>query len=203
MHESRDNFGRNKSKRTVVDQQSKFDISDYLPYLINRVGMAMIVRFSDEALARHGITISMWRVLTVLAHAGPQRQIDVSDLSGIDASTLSRIITRLARAGYVTRERSATSNREVTVVLTPKAHRLVQDTLPVARELVRTAVTEMTVAEVETLKNLLRRMYANLVDARNLAAVSQMLDMKAVPGRPPKARNDRGGAKAVPAGRSR
>jgi MarR family transcriptional regulator, organic hydroperoxide resistance regulator len=176
-----------------VNQQSKFDLSEYLPYLINRVGMAMIVRFSDDALAGHGITISMWRVLTVLAHAGPQRQIDVSDLSGIDASTLSRIITRLARAGFVTRERSATSNREVTVGLTPKARRLVQETLPVADDMVRAAVTEMSAAEVETLKALLRRMYANLVDARNLAAVSQMLDVKAPPGRrvPPKARSGR------------
>jgi DNA-binding MarR family transcriptional regulator len=145
--------------------------------------MAMIVRFSDEALARHSITISMWRVLTVLAHAGPQRQIDVSDLSGIDVSTLSRIITRLARTGFVTRERSPKSNREVTVGLTQKAHGLVEQTLPIARDLVRSAVTDMTAAEIETLKRLLRRMYANLVDTRNLAAVSQMLDVKAVPGR--------------------
>ena len=161
----------------------KFDLSEYLPYLINRVGLAMIVRFSDDALAHHGVTISMWRVLTVLAHAGPQRQIDVADLSGIDASTLSRIITRLARTGYVTRERSTKSNREVAVGLTPKAQRLVQETLPVAGALVRTAVTDMTPDEIETLKRLLRRMYANLADSRNETAVSQMLNVKAVPSR--------------------
>ena len=159
----------------------KFDLAEYLPYLINRVGMAMIVRFSDDALAHRGVTISMWRVLTVLAHAGPQRQIDVADLSGIDASTLSRIITRLARMGFVTRERSTKSNREVTVRLTPKAQRLVQETLPVADELVRTAVSNMTAREVETLKRLLRRMYASLADPRNVSAVSQMLNLQVVP----------------------
>ena len=159
----------------------KFDLAEYLPYLINRVGMAMIVRFSDDALAHCGVTISMWRVLAVLAHAGPQRQIDVADLSGIDASTLSRIITRLARMGFVTRERSKKSNREVTVRLTSKAQQLVRETLPVADKLVRTAVSNMTAREVETLKRLLRRMYASLADPRNVSAVSQMLNLQVVP----------------------
>ena len=161
----------------------KFDLAEYLPYLVNRVGIAMIVRFTDDALAHRGVTISMWRVLTVLAHAGPQRQIDVADLSGIDVSTLSRIITRLARTGFVIRERSTESNREVTVGLTPKAQRLVQETLPVADALVRTAVSNMTTREVETLKRLLRRMYTNLADQRNVSAVSQMLNLHAVPRR--------------------
>ena len=165
----------------TVPQRTKFDLGEYLPYLINRVGMAMIVRFSEDALAGHGLTISMWRVLAVLAHAGPQRQIDVSDLSSIDASTLSRIITRLARTGFVTRKRSTTSNREVVVGLTPKAQRVVQASLLVARELVRAAETGMTAAEVETLKGLLRRMHVNLANPENQAAVSQMLDVKAVP----------------------
>jgi DNA-binding MarR family transcriptional regulator len=164
-------------------QPMKFDLAEYLPYLINRVGMAMIVRFSDDALAHRGVTISMWRVLTVLAHAGPQRQIDVADLSGIDASTLSRIITRLARMGFVTRERSKKSNREVTVRLTSKAQQLVRETLPVADKLVRTAVSNMTAREVETLKGLLRRMYASLADPRNVSAVSQMLNLHVVPPR--------------------
>jgi hypothetical protein len=67
--------------------------------------------------------------------------------------------------------------------LTPKAQRLVQETLPVADALVRTAVSNMTTKEVETLKRLLRRMYANLADHRNVSAVSQMLNLHAVPRR--------------------
>jgi DNA-binding MarR family transcriptional regulator len=192
-----------KSERIMVAQPMKFDLAEYLPYLINRVGIAMIVRFSDDALAHRGVTISMWRVLAVLAHAGPQRQIDVADLSGIDTSTLSRIITRLARMGFVTRERSTKSNREVTVRLTPKAQRLVQETLPVADEMVRTAVSNLTAREVETLKGLLRRMYASLADPRNVSAVSQMLNLDVVPRySSPKARNARRRPKAEHPSRS-
>jgi hypothetical protein len=33
----------------------------------------------------------MWRVMAVLASKGSQRQIDLADLTSIDASTLSRI----------------------------------------------------------------------------------------------------------------
>jgi len=164
-----------------VSQPIKFDLTEYLPYLINRVGMAMIVRFSEDALAGHNVTISMWRVLAVLGHAGPQRQIDIADLSSIDASTLSRIITRLMRMGYVTRKRSSTSNREVIVELTPKAQRLVQSSLAIARDLERDAEAGMTATETAMLKDLLRRMHGNLSDTASQAAVSRLLDFKAGP----------------------
>jgi DNA-binding MarR family transcriptional regulator len=162
-----------------VNPQIKFDLAEYLPYLINRVGMAMIVRFSEDALSGHNVTISMWRVLAVLAHAGPQRQIDISDLSSIDASTLSRVITRLTRMGYVTRKRSSKSNREVIVELTPKAQRLVESSLSVARDLERAAEAGMTATEAAMLKDLLRRMHGNLSTAASQAAVSRLLDFKA------------------------
>jgi DNA-binding MarR family transcriptional regulator len=164
-----------------VNPQIKFDLAEYLPYLINRVGMAMIVRFSEDALSGHNVTISMWRVLAVLAHAGPQRQIDISGLSSIDASTLSRIITRLTRMGYVTRKRSSKSNREVIVELTPKAQRLVESSLSVARDLERTAEAGMTATETAMLKDMLRRVHGNLSNAASQAAVSRLLDFKAGP----------------------
>ncbi len=141
---------------------TKFDLSDYLPYLLNRVGAAMVIRFSEEALARHGLSISLWRVLAALSHLGAQRQIDVADLTSIDVSTLSRLVSRLVRMGLVTRERSARSNREVTLGLTTKAHRLMAQLLPIARRLEQTATREMTSREVKTAKHLLRQMYENL-----------------------------------------
>ena len=57
----------------------------------------------------------MWRVMAVLASNGSQRQIDLADLTSIEVSTLSRLVTRLVRMGLVTRTRSANSNREVAV----------------------------------------------------------------------------------------
>ena len=42
----------------------------------------------------------MWRVMAALASAGSQRQIDIAELTSIEVSTLSRIVTRLVRIGW-------------------------------------------------------------------------------------------------------
>ena len=102
---------------------SRLDLDDYLPYLVNRVGTIIAEQFGDEALAAHGLSIAMWRVMAVLAANGSQRQIDLADLTSIDASTLSRLVSRLVRIGLVTRTRSANSNREVAVELSAKGRR--------------------------------------------------------------------------------
>jgi DNA-binding MarR family transcriptional regulator len=141
----------------------KLNLPDYLPYLVNRVGAALVLRFTEEALAQHHLTIAMWRVLVALADSGPQRQIDLSGLTSIDASTLSRLVTRLVRARLVTRSRSTNSNREVTVGLTPAAQKLVARLIPIARQLERDATAGLSAADLQTTKHSLRRMYRNLV----------------------------------------
>ena len=78
---------------------AKIDLGDYLPYLVNRVGTIIADQFGAEALAPHGLSIAEWRVLAVLASNGGQRQIDLADLTSTDASTLSRLVTRLVRLG--------------------------------------------------------------------------------------------------------
>ena len=85
---------------------SQLDLGDYLPYLVNRVGSIIADQFGDEALAAHGLSIAMWRVIAALAGSGSQRQIDLADLTSTDASTLSRLVSRLVRMGLVLRTRS-------------------------------------------------------------------------------------------------
>ncbi len=118
----------------TANRSAKLDLGDYLPYLVNRVGSIVAEQFGEEALAPHGLSIAMWRVLAALASAGEQRQIDLADLTSIDSSTLSRLVTRLIRVGLVTRTRSATSNREVVVKLSAKGNAVVSGLIPIARE---------------------------------------------------------------------
>ena len=124
----------------VAKHPSKLDLGDYLPYLVNRVGTIIADQFGAEALTPHGLSIAMWRVIAVLASAGQQRQIDLADLTSTDASTLSRLVTRLVRLGLVTRTRSASSNREVAVKLSPRGEALVGRLIPIAKAYEATAI---------------------------------------------------------------
>ena len=138
------------------------DLGDYLPYLINRVGAALVARFTEDGLEQHGLSIATWRVLVTLSQMGPLRQIDLAAHTSIDVSTLSRRVTRLVQQGFVTRARSSNSNREVIVQVTAKAEKLIAELIPIAHRLERTAMAGLSATELRQVKDCLRKIYGNL-----------------------------------------
>jgi MarR family transcriptional regulator, organic hydroperoxide resistance regulator len=158
----------------VAKLPAKLDLGDYLPYLVNRVGTIIAEQFGADALARHGLSIAEWRVLAALASNGGQRQIDLADLTSIEASTLSRLVTRLIRTGLVTRTRSVNSNREVVVRLSAKGTALVGRLIPIARGYEAAAIAGLSASELAALKRCLRRMFDNMKSRQaSLATAAQ------------------------------
>jgi DNA-binding MarR family transcriptional regulator len=155
--------------KPVTKRPSRFDFSEYLPYLINRVGLALVVDFTQTALVGPGLSIAMWRVLAVLSHDGGQRQIDLAAKTSIDVSTLSRVVTRLVKMGLVTRTRSATNSREVVVRLTPKGIAVVTEAIPKAIAAERTAIAGVPAKDLAVVRRSLRRMYENLAGSPRAA----------------------------------
>jgi len=141
---------------------TKLDLDNYLPYLVNRVGSILAEQYGREALAPHGLSIAMWRVMATLADKGGQRQIDLAGLTSIDVSTLSRIVSRLIRMGLVSRTRAPASPREVIVKLTPKGLAQVARLTPIAVRYEAAAVAGLSASDLATLKRCLRLAYANL-----------------------------------------
>jgi DNA-binding MarR family transcriptional regulator len=142
-------------------------LADFLPYLVNRVGAALVARFTREALAREHLTIDMWRVLAALSENRGQRQVDLAGMTSIETSTVSRLVTRLIHRGLVTRRRSRTNSREVIVQLSPKGTSLVRKVIPIALALERAALAGIRAKDLAAIKNALRRIYANLASARS------------------------------------
>src|SRR6202011_5888109 len=140
------------------------DLSEHLPYLINGVGSALVARFFADALAGAHLSVAAWRVLAVLSSNGGLRQTDLAEMTSIDASTLSRLITRLVRHGLVRRTRSTEDSREVAVALTRKAKTLMMKLVPVASGLQDAATQNLSKQDLATLKRVLRKMHDNLTD---------------------------------------
>jgi DNA-binding MarR family transcriptional regulator len=152
-------------ERISVAERPQLDLGNYLPYLINRVGFALVESFTAAALKAHNLSIDMWRVLAALSNNGGQRQVDLSGMTSIDASTLSRLVSRMVRDGLVTRSRSKKSSREVVVALTPKGGALVQRIIPIATRLERRASTGVAPKDMAVVKRVLRQFYDNLAGA--------------------------------------
>jgi MarR family transcriptional regulator, organic hydroperoxide resistance regulator len=140
----------------------RLDLGNYLPYLLNRVGFALVASFTGDALKAHDLSIEQWRVLAALSNNGDQRQVDLSAMTSIDASTMSRLVGRLVRDGLVTRSRSRVSNREVVVALSAKGRALVGKLIPIALALEKKASAGLSAKELAEAKRLLTRMYGNL-----------------------------------------
>ncbi len=162
-----------------MKKPAKLDLDNYLPYLVNRVGTIIADQYGNEALAPYRLSIPMWRVVAALASKGGLRQIDLADLTSIEVSTLSRIVTRLVRMGVATRMRSATSTREVIVTLTAKGNAQVTRLIPIARAYEAAAISGIRADELAIVKRCLRRIYANM---RNRAETTNALPRRS--GRP-------------------
>ena len=145
-----------------MPSRPQLDLNEYLPYLINRVGSALVVDFGRSTLAPHRLSIAMWRVLAALSSNDGQRQIDLAAMTSIDVSTLSRVVSRLVRMGLVTRTRSATNSREVVVRLSGKGAGLVARMIPRAIAAERSAIAGVPAKDLAVVRRSLRRMYENL-----------------------------------------
>jgi DNA-binding MarR family transcriptional regulator len=143
-------------------QRLTLDLDDYFPYLINRVGMALVASFGDGALGPDRLSIAMWRALVALSDNGGQRLVDLSTMTSIDVSTLSRMVTRLARLGLVTRTRSRKSDREIVVTLTSKGRTTLTRLIPIALRFEEAAIARVSAEDLAVVKRALRQMHENM-----------------------------------------
>ena len=139
----------------------RFQLGEYVPYLVNRAGVSIANTFSRE-LERFGITLPMWRVLSALLDDGEQRLGELSRLTAIELSTLSRITATMDRAGLVTRRRSGEDARAVLIRLSKEGLRIAEAIVPRALHWESAAIAGMSDEEVRTLKGLLQRLYGNV-----------------------------------------
>ena len=142
---------------------ASFDLQAFVPYLLNRAAVRIAEAFGEE-LKRHHLTVPMWRVIAALWHHGPSRLGDLSDLTAIEISTLSRLVTVLQRKGLVSRVRSEADARAVRLDLTDPGRTLTAALIPLALECERRTLSGLSEDEVAFLRRLLHRVYRNAAE---------------------------------------
>jgi len=151
------------SKPSKAARADSFIFSEHIPFLINRVATIGVRAFSKE-LERVNLTVPMWRVIAVLREKGALRQIDLSEITAIDQSTLSRLVGTLCRMKLVSRERSKFSTREVTISITKRGSTLAEEFIPIANEFEKFELRGMTDADRAALRRILKLLYSNIRD---------------------------------------
>jgi len=97
----------------------------------SRALLGIIVRSLGHALEE--VTLPQYRILVVLCANGPMRSGDLAEQLGVHQSTLTRTADRLVAGGWVRRETSSESRREVLVHLTRTGRGLVSKVMAARR----------------------------------------------------------------------
>src|SRR4051812_34596872 len=108
-----------------------YRLTDAFPYLLNRVGVRMGELFSHR-LEPYGLTLPMYRVMAALWENADRRLGELSDITSVELSTLSRLVGAMTRKGLVSRKRPDANARTVEINLTNKGRNLVEQLIPLA-----------------------------------------------------------------------
>ncbi len=103
-------------------------------------------------------------LVELLAHDGEMTQRDLQEASCITSASLSEVIAKLEAEGLVTRERSETDRRQLTVTLTPEGERKAREVIRTRAEFERLAFECLSEDEKDELVSMLDRLAASWME---------------------------------------
>jgi DNA-binding MarR family transcriptional regulator len=136
-------------------------LDSYLPYLLNRAGARIATAFGEEVRPL-GASLQMWRVLAALRERDGRRMGDLSVMTSIEVSTLTRLVDQMEKKGLVERRRDTDDARVVALHVTTAGKRLTRRIVPIAERYEQVALKGFAPVEVQVLRAALRRLYANM-----------------------------------------
>jgi DNA-binding MarR family transcriptional regulator len=114
------------------------------------------------ALKADGLRAPDWRILATLHSRHRLSMSELADLTSIDRTTLSRVVERMARAGWVMRLTDANDARVTRLALTASGERLFARIWPAVWRVNETAVAHLPEPAVGLVSWALQQMCRNL-----------------------------------------
>jgi DNA-binding MarR family transcriptional regulator len=145
----------------TTGDDADFPFADSVGYQIRRTHRAL-QRYLQLKIEPHGVTLGMWYFLRALWHEDGLNQRELSRRVGtMEPTTLSAILN-MEKKGFVRRVQNKTDRRKLHVHLTPKGRALKTKLIPLAREVVATAVQSLSRTEIKQLLEGLGEVQKNL-----------------------------------------
>ena len=134
-----------------------------LPYLMQGI-VARVERAIHKRAREHGLTIEEIHVLFRLLAKDYQTVKELAEQTGIEPSTLSRLLVRMQKKGMLCKRRQSDDNRAVKVMLTDKGRDLAQARHPTFREYEKIILRGFSAQEAQSFRVALLRMAQNIED---------------------------------------
>jgi len=147
---------------STVEPDDSLDLDQQICYALS-IAARGVVAVYKPLLAPLGLTHPQYLVMVALWQHGPLHVKELGMLLSLDSGTLSPLLKRLDTMGLVSRERSTSDERQVTVALTRRGESLRRDAEEVHAQVVRRL--GLDTAELEQLRDVLERVKESVGDA--------------------------------------
>jgi len=124
-------------------------------------------------LTQHSVSLGQWTFLRILWEADGITQRELSELAGVMEPTTFTAVTAMEKLGYVTRRKMRNNKKMVYVFLTPKGRLLKRKLVPLAEEVNKIAVDNVSPQDITMMRRILLMMIENL--ARDEARPNEKL----------------------------
>lgn len=138
-----------------------------MPYRIERFGLLLhdasraFRRRFEEATAGYGLSATQWRLLGLILREGPMQQGQLAERLDVEPMSVSRLVDRMERAGWVRRGADPKDRRAHIVIPSDHARDTFTQIKHVAESLSETVLAEYSDAE----RQVIHRLLTSLADA--------------------------------------
>ncbi|WP_090043894.1 MarR family winged helix-turn-helix transcriptional regulator [Limnohabitans sp. 2KL-27] len=132
-------------------------VDDYLAYLLARASHLISSEF-HAVVEASGLSLMEWRVMASLSGKDALSVGELADIVLAKQPTVTKLVGRMAEAGWVQRVDAPHDKRQSLVSLTPAGRRKVKPLLGQAQAHEAQVMADIGVSEVAQLKRVLERM---------------------------------------------
>jgi MarR family transcriptional regulator for hemolysin len=125
----------------------------------------LLRRALSTRLQEERMTLRQWEVLAMLSRCGACSQTQIAVCLGIEPHTLTGVVSRMERDGWLERVPCPKDRRRYTVHPTRRAERVWARAAEFCREVRKKALDGFTEEEVKSFKNMCGRIQKNLEDS--------------------------------------
>ncbi len=130
-------------------------VDDYLSYLLARASHQVSREFHAQ-LKPYRLSVPQWRVLATLVDTDGLSLGEVADAVLFKQPTVTRVIDRMERDGWVERHAGLDDRRRVRILVTAKGEKVVNELLAKAKAHEAEILASYSAPEIENLKRILR-----------------------------------------------
>lgn len=133
----------------------KLTLDAYLPYKLSVTSNKVSAIIAKAYETRFGLSIPQWRLLAVLNEESPLSQLELVNRTFMDKVMVSRTVSSLIARGLIERRTHSSDKRLQALSLTQDGQAVVDEIIPIAKELEAKILAHFSKEEILTLEGLL------------------------------------------------